>query len=99
MSPKIRPDPGVKVKLRVESRNISAWEFLGKYINLNMTSAFFHGNLKLLYCLTPVSKLSEAVEPTASPVKEDQVILFGGVSYIAAANALLSDEIANKSKS
>lgn len=55
--------------------------------------------MKLLYCLAPVSKLSEAVEPTTSPVKEYQVILFGVMSYIAADNGLLSNEIADKSKS
>lgn len=84
--PKMRPHPGVRVKLRMESLNISAWEFLGKYTNLNMISAFSYGNPKLVYCLAPVSNLSEAVEPTACPVKDDQVILFGGVSYIALGN-------------
>lgn len=64
-----------------------------------MTSAFPHGNLKLLYCLAPVSKLSEVVELTACPVKENQVILFGCVSYTAAGNGLFSDELADKSKS
>lgn len=99
LSSKIRPDPGMQVKLRVESCNISAWEFLGKYINLNTISAFSHGNLKLFYCLVPVPKLSEAVEPIACPMKENQVILFVGVFYIAAADGLFSDEIADKSKS
>lgn len=99
MSPKIRPDPGMKVKLRLESCNTSAWEFLGKYINLNMTPAFSHGNLKLFYSLAPVPKLSDAVEPIACPVKENLVILFGDVSYIAAGDGLFSDKRAGKSKS
>lgn len=94
----MRPHPGVRVKLRMESHSISAWAFLGKYTNINLISAFSHGNLKLVYCLAPVSNLSEAVETTAFPVKDDQVILFDGVSYIALGNGLFCDEIADMSK-
>ncbi|KAL2293928.1 hypothetical protein Nmel_007628, partial [Mimus melanotis] len=49
-------------------------EIPGKIHKPQYDISFLCGNLKLVYCLVPVSKLSETVETTAYPVKEDQCV-------------------------
>jgi len=63
-----------------------------------MASAFSCGNMKLLYHLATWVKFSRAVGPAACGIEEDQVILFGFMSYIAAGNCLFCAEMADKCK-
>lgn len=64
-----------------------------------LASAFSCGNMKLLYHWPMWVKFSRAVGPVACSTKEDQVIWFVFLSYIAAGSCLFCDELADKCES